>query len=158
MPPKGWKKHPDGYKPMNAAGAAPKAETTYTIDDLLMPRSLIVKLAKTALTNDAPLPKDGVTALMRATTVFISYIAATASRISQDAGRKILSLSDVLSALEEQRFGDMVALVQESTEAMQAEQKKQRSKKQDEFYVQDDEIDGEPAEDASKKPRLDGTK
>lgn len=77
MPPKGWKKYPDGFKPVNSAGTPLKEKTTtYSLEDLLLPRTSISRLAKDSLPEGTQLPKDGLTALVRSSTVFINYVSA----------------------------------------------------------------------------------
>lgn len=147
MPPKGWKKYPDGFKPVNSSGAPLEERPVYGIQDLLLPRQSILKLAKEVLPEKTPLPKDGVTALLRSSTVFISYIAAEANRIADRSGRKIVGPADITAALEQLHMGAFVGQVQELVETMKKIQMEAKLKGTN--TDADDEIDDDAAIPAS---------
>lgn len=128
MPPKGWKKYPDGFKPANSNGVPLEDRPVYGIEDLLLPRQSITKIAKEVLPDKTPLPKDGVTALLRSSTVFISYIAAEANRIADRAGRKIIGPADVIAALEEAHMGAFSGSVQGLAEKLKQQQSENKRK------------------------------
>jgi DNA polymerase epsilon subunit 3 len=118
MPPKGWRKYPDGFKPTNAAGTPAKDKDQFSLDDLLFPRSTVLKLAKETFTDGgaaaaAPIPKDAQTALARSASMFVSYIALEANTIARGAGRKTVLPSDVFRALENVQFGAFAPKVRE---------------------------------------------
>ena len=119
MPPKGWRKYADGFKPANSSGVPSEERPVYGLEDLLLPRASISKLAKGVLPDKTALPKDGVTALQRSATVFISYLASEANRAAHKAGRVTVLPSDVLAALEGAHLGSFVGQVQALAETMQ---------------------------------------
>lgn len=100
----------------------------YGIQDLLLPRQSILKLAKEVLPEKTPLPKDGVPALLRSCTVFISYISAEANRIADRSGRKIVGPADITAALEQLHMGAFVGQVQQLVEAMKQQQLEAKQK------------------------------
>lgn len=118
MPPKGWRKYPDGFKPTNAAGTPVKDKDQFSLDDLLFPRSTVLKLAKETFTDGgaaatAQIPRDAQTALARSASMFVSYIALEANTIARGAGRKTVLPSDVFRALENVQFGAFAPKVRE---------------------------------------------
>jgi len=64
-----------------------------------------------------------VTALVQGSTVFINYLAATAHDIATSRQHKSVSASDVLKALENLQFVDMVDKIQEELKAYRELQK-----------------------------------
>jgi DNA polymerase epsilon subunit 3 len=113
MPPKGWKKYPDGFKPVNSAGTPLKDREKYTLEDLLLPRSTVIRLAKEVLPEGSQqLPKEAVLALLRSSTVFINYLGSEANTVAHDTFRKTLTAADVFRALEMIDFGAFVPNVQ----------------------------------------------
>lgn len=123
MPPKGWRKTAEGYKPTNSVGAPVTDHQVYGLKDLLLPRATIAQLAKANLPEGTQLPKDGVTALQRAATVFVSYICAEANRSAHTSRHKTVSGPDISQALQQTGFA---SFVQPSTEL--AEKLSQRAK------------------------------
>lgn len=114
MPPKGWKKYADGFKPATSQGTPAQARQTFSIEELQMPRSAVLKLAKTSTTG--ALPKDGVTALQRSATVFINYVCNQANKECQKSGRKMLAPQDIEAALEKLGFGGFIGQVKLETQ------------------------------------------
>ncbi|GMM51981.1 DNA polymerase epsilon noncatalytic subunit [Starmerella bacillaris] len=148
MPPKGWKKTSAGFQPVNSANVSIKDHKEHGIDELLLPRSLVARIAKQALPAHTPIPKDGVTALMRSSAMFISYITAQASKIAVFEGRKTINQSDVLQALEKCNFGQFVNPTIELS--------LKRQKKGEEEIHEDEEPEPEDAEKpANKKAKTD---
>ncbi|KAJ8507745.1 hypothetical protein ONZ45_g9914 [Pleurotus djamor] len=78
------------------------------IENFELPKTLVTKIAKSALPENAKLQKDVVLALVKSSTVFINYLAATSHDIAQSKQHKSISASDVLKALEAIEFGDIV--------------------------------------------------
>jgi histone H3/H4 len=81
-----------------------------------LPRSTISRLAKEALPEGSQIPKDGLLALLRSSTVFISYLSAEANGIAHDACRKIVQPQDVFRALEAIGLGSFVPSVRAEVE------------------------------------------
>ncbi|KAL1747979.1 hypothetical protein HDZ31DRAFT_71848 [Schizophyllum fasciatum] len=68
------------------------------IENFELPKSVVTKIAKSALPDNIKLQKETVLSLVKGSTVFINYLA-----------HKSVSASDVLKALEVLEFGDLVA-------------------------------------------------
>lgn len=128
MPPKGWRKTAEGYKPTNSAGAPVTDRKVYGLKDLLLPRATIAQLAKVNLPEGAQLPKDGVTALQRAATVFVSYICTEANRSAQSSRHKTVSAPDIDEALQHTGF---TSFVQPSSQLADKMAKKAQENKQE---------------------------
>lgn len=153
MPPKGWKKTAAGFQPANSSFVPLKNRKEYGIDDLLLPRSLVLKIAKEALPPGAPVPKDGVTALMRAATMFVSYITATANDIAAFERRKTVSHTDILQALEKNHFGAFTNAVVELSAKRQA--LKDKSAEEPEIVEDEEPEEGELVENKNKRMKKD---
>ncbi|KAM5454700.1 putative DNA-directed DNA polymerase [Microsporum audouinii] len=86
----------------NAQGSE-GAETGLSVDDILLPRSVIMRLAKDMLPPGTGVQRDAVTAILKAATVFVSYISSHANDMTD---KKTLTPQDVLAALTEVELGD----------------------------------------------------
>ncbi|KAG6895301.1 hypothetical protein C0992_002068 [Termitomyces sp. T32_za158] len=82
------------------------------IENFELPKSLVTKIAKSALPDNAKLQKETVLSLVKGSTVFINYLAATAHDVAVSKQHKSISASDVLKALEMIEFGDLVERLQ----------------------------------------------
>ncbi|KAF8576006.1 histone-fold-containing protein [Ramaria rubella] len=82
------------------------------IDNFQLPKALITRIAKSALSNDTKLQKDAVNSLLDGATVFINYLAATAQDVASSRSRKTIAGPDILKALEIIEFGDLVPMLQ----------------------------------------------
>ncbi|RMZ83882.1 hypothetical protein DV737_g1422, partial [Chaetothyriales sp. CBS 132003] len=77
------------------------------IDDLVLPRSLISRIARGVLPPNTSLQKDALLALTRSATVFVSYLANQANEL---ATRKTVQPGDVIKALKECEFDSLLAV------------------------------------------------
>lgn len=115
MPPKGWRKNAEGQYPQPSS----KEAQLISIDDILFPRSTILKLAKKIISDDEnnsslmTIAKDSLLALQRSTTVFVSHMFFQAREISKEANRKTVSAQDMLGALERAEFSGFLPDVKE---------------------------------------------
>ncbi|KAJ3501952.1 hypothetical protein NLJ89_g9107 [Agrocybe chaxingu] len=99
------------------------------IENYELPKSLVMKIAKSAVrmpqllaiirevmhridTREYQTSKETVLSLVKGSTVFINYLAATAHDVAQSKQHKSISASDVLKALEMLEFGDMASKLQ----------------------------------------------
>ncbi|TRM61016.1 histone-fold-containing protein [Schizophyllum amplum] len=78
------------------------------IENFELPKSVVTKIAKSALPENVKLQKETVISLVKGSTVFINYLAATAHDLALQKAHKSVSASDVLRALELLEFGDLV--------------------------------------------------
>ncbi|EAU83629.1 hypothetical protein CC1G_12238 [Coprinopsis cinerea okayama7 len=78
------------------------------IENFELPKSVVMKIAKAALPDEARLTKETVLSLVKGSTVFINYLAATAHDIAIAKQHKSIAATDVLRALELLDFGDLV--------------------------------------------------
>ncbi|THH06563.1 hypothetical protein EW145_g3999 [Phellinidium pouzarii] len=95
-----------------ASAQAQQDAASDSIDNYELPKTLVTRIAKSAIPETSKLQKDTVTALMKGSTVFINYLAATAHDVSTSRQHKSVSAADVLKALELIQFGDMVDTLQ----------------------------------------------
>ncbi|KAJ7207816.1 histone-fold-containing protein [Mycena pura] len=87
------------------------------IENYELPKSLVTRIAKSALPENIKMQKETVLSLVKGSTVFINYLAATqVSSLAHDVAlskqHKSISASDVLKALETIEFGDLVDKLQ----------------------------------------------
>ncbi|KAG6807227.1 hypothetical protein H0H92_008310, partial [Tricholoma furcatifolium] len=82
------------------------------IENFELPKSLVAKIAKSVLPENAKLQKESVLSLVKGSTVFINMLAATAHDVAVSKQHKSISASDVLKALEMIQFGDLVDKLQ----------------------------------------------
>ncbi|KIY02173.1 uncharacterized protein Z520_02311 [Fonsecaea multimorphosa CBS 102226] len=93
-----------------SGGGSGRQDDGVGIDDLLLPRSLISRLSRGVLPPNTSLQKDALLALTRSATVFISYLAHHANEQSQLRHKKTLGVQDVMVALKEIEFGNVMEL------------------------------------------------
>ncbi|KAG5518021.1 hypothetical protein PMAC_003205 [Pneumocystis sp. 'macacae'] len=93
-----------------------KKNTTISIDDLNLPRSVVLKLAKKVLPEHTNIQKDAITALMRGSSVFINYLSSAAFELSKLSARKVILPSDVLKAMENIEFSSFIPRMTEELE------------------------------------------
>lgn len=159
MPPKGHKKTADGdFKPVNSAGNTIAAKQNYSIDDLLYPKSTIKNLAKESLPDDAIISKDALTAIQRAATLFVSYMASTGNAAAEANGRKKIMPADVFQALQDADLAHFVPSVTDSVHAYERDQTQRKKAKvvrkpDDQDHISSSESEAEETPDASKKVR-----
>ncbi|TEB22857.1 histone-fold-containing protein [Coprinellus micaceus] len=82
------------------------------IENFELPKSVVMKIAKSALPDEARLTKETVLALVKGSTVFINYIGACAHDIAISKQHKTISAADVLKALDLIDFGDVIAALE----------------------------------------------
>ena len=129
MPAKGWRKTPDGiFIPKDSEIPAPISTPVsisdpdkISIDSILFPKATVSKLIKQVInpqesdaqftsssSSSSPssliLSKDSLTAVQRASVVFVNHIYFYAKRHAVYANRKGVNAQDVLSALEDIDF------------------------------------------------------
>ncbi|WOO76696.1 DNA polymerase epsilon subunit 3 [Vanrija pseudolonga] len=105
--------------PPSPAGAQQRQFAT-TIADLELPKTSLTKLAKGSIPDNVKMQQDVVHALMRSSTLFISYLTATAHDQALSRSGKSVTASDVLKAITELDFGPADALVPLLEQELQA--------------------------------------
>lgn len=99
------------------------------IEEFELPKSLVTRIAKSALPENAKMSKDVSLSIVKASTVFINYLAASAHDVAAQKQHKSISASDVLKALELLELGDMVDPLQKELQIYREHQKSDRSRK-----------------------------
>ncbi|GFZ45492.1 hypothetical protein JCM24511_03218 [Saitozyma sp. JCM 24511] len=113
MPPKGAKLAPPpavAAGPLSPAAQQQKANSA-GIADYELPKTSLTKLAKGSIPDNVKMQQDVVLALMRSSTVFISYLAAAAHDQALARSGKSITASDVIKAITELDFGPSDNLV-----------------------------------------------
>ncbi|KAF8879600.1 histone-fold-containing protein [Infundibulicybe gibba] len=82
------------------------------IENFELPKSIVTKIAKSAIPDNAKLQKETVLSLVKGSTVFINYLGV-AHDVALSKQHKSISASDVLKALEMIEFGDLVDKLQD---------------------------------------------
>jgi DNA polymerase epsilon subunit 3 len=100
------------------ADAAPAAATASSsaAADTDLPKAVIKRIIKSKLDalgeGNIQLHKDATLALAESAKVLINFLTATSNDICKEKKRQTINADDVLQALEEVDFGDLVAPLQ----------------------------------------------
>jgi len=114
MPPKGATKAALAAAPPpenESAAAAQQRANTPGIADFELPRTSLTKLAKGSIPDNVKMQQDVVLALMRSSTLFISYLTAAAHDQAIARSGKSITASDVIKAIIDLDFGPADNLV-----------------------------------------------
>ncbi|KAJ9497772.1 hypothetical protein H2202_006805 [Exophiala xenobiotica] len=99
--------HPNpSSRPSRPSGGA-KQDDGVGIDDLLLPRSLVSRLARGVLPANTSIQKDATLALAKSATVFISYLTHHAN---EQTSKKTIGPQDVIKALSEIEMSGVMGL------------------------------------------------
>ncbi|KAF9269837.1 histone-fold-containing protein [Marasmius fiardii PR-910] len=98
------------------------------LDNFELPKSIVTKIAKSAVPENTKLQKEAILSLVKGSTVFINYLAATAHDVAQSKQHKSISASDVLKALEMIELGDLVEPLQSELQAFRDQTKTDKKK------------------------------
>ncbi|KAK9321153.1 histone-fold-containing protein [Lipomyces orientalis] len=95
----------EGTPALDDATGIPTATTTshshaHGIDDYMLPKATVTRLAKHVLPANTQIQKDAMTALSKSATVFINYLTSTANDLTIGSGRRTVNPSDVYKAIE----------------------------------------------------------
>ncbi|PPR04883.1 hypothetical protein CVT26_012724 [Gymnopilus dilepis] len=83
------------------------------LENFELPKSVVMKIAKSAIPDNVKLQKETVLSLVQGSSVFVNHLVATAHDVAVSKQHKSISASDVLKALETIEFGDMVQTLQD---------------------------------------------
>ncbi|CCE78846.1 Piso0_000878 [Millerozyma farinosa CBS 7064] len=132
MPPKGWRKNTEGQAQSNGRNPEP-----VSVDDILFPKSITLRLAKSVVNNgdgddsssNMLLAKDSVQALQRSATVFVSHILFQARQFAKSQNRKTVNTHDIINALEKAEFKGFVPGIKQKLDVYEnlMQQKKQEN-------------------------------
>ncbi|KAG6369810.1 histone-fold-containing protein [Boletus reticuloceps] len=98
------------------------------IENFELPRSLVTKIAKSALPENAKLQKETVLSLVKGSTVFINYLG-DAHDVALSKQHKSIAASDVLKALEMLELGDLVDPLQNELQVYRDNTKGDKNRK-----------------------------
>ncbi|KAI9065745.1 histone-fold-containing protein [Trametes sanguinea] len=119
-------KEPSGSNSMAQAQQDAAADG---IEHFELPRSVVMKLARASqVPENTKFSKDVVLAILKASTVFINYLAATAHEVASSKQHKSISATDVLKALELVEFGDIAKNIQGELQVYRDLQKADKKK------------------------------
>ncbi|KAI0643369.1 histone-fold-containing protein [Trametes meyenii] len=99
------------------------------IENFELPRSVVMKIARASqVPENTKFSKDVILAILKASTVFINYLAATAHEVASSKQHKSISATDVLKALELVEFGDIAKDIQGELQVYRDLQKADKKK------------------------------
>lgn len=78
------------------------------VEDLNLPNASITKIVKEGIPENVNVAKDARTALARAAAVFVMYISSHASQEAHKSGRKTMLAQDVVDALRNLEFDQLI--------------------------------------------------
>jgi len=129
------------------------------VEDLSLPNAVVARIIKEALPPGSIVAKDAKAAIAKATSLFIVYISQTASELASNNKRKTLKETDILDALTETEFDDLVPLVMSELQAAKVKKankaKDKKDKKVEEEKGENDEVGGEATIEISDKENAD---
>ncbi|KAJ7593055.1 histone-fold-containing protein [Mycena floridula] len=99
------------------------------IENFELPKTIVTKIAKSALPENTKLQKETILSLVKGSTVFINYLAATAHDVAIAKQHKSISASDVLKALEVIELGDLAEQLQSELAVYREQAKTDKTKK-----------------------------
>ncbi|KAH8813924.1 histone-fold-containing protein [Flagelloscypha sp. PMI_526] len=99
------------------------------IENFELPKALVTRIAKSAIPENSKLQKETVLSLVKGSTVFINYLAATAHDVATSKNHKSITAADVLRALELLELGDLVDPFTEELNAYRDLAKTDKTKK-----------------------------
>ncbi|KAJ7349451.1 histone-fold-containing protein, partial [Mycena albidolilacea] len=100
------------------------------MENFELPKSLVTRIARSALPENVKMQKETVLSLIKGSTVFINYLGAlVAHDVALSKQHKSISASDVLKALEMIEFGDLVDKLQAELLVYREQAKTDKSKK-----------------------------
>ncbi|KAG9084782.1 hypothetical protein FS749_004960 [Ceratobasidium sp. UAMH 11750] len=116
----------------NAASAESQQEVVMAaegIENYELPKALVTRIAKSAIPENAKLQKEALHALLKGSTVFINYLAATAHDLSRARGHKSVGAADVIKAIETIEFNTdgLLKFLEADLEAFRAGTKKTKA-------------------------------
>ncbi|GAB4813672.1 hypothetical protein N2152v2_000718 [Parachlorella kessleri] len=111
-----------------------------TSTDADLPKALVKRIVKGKLaqvdianggdgSRDFQVNKDALLAFCESGKVFIHYLTATANDVCKESKRQTISADDVIAALEELDFGELVPGLREALEAYKVEAREKNKKK-----------------------------
>ncbi|KAI0370770.1 histone-fold-containing protein [Pilatotrama ljubarskyi] len=99
------------------------------IENFELPRSVVMKLARASqVPENTKFSKEVILGIVKASTVFINYLAATAHEVASSKQHKSISATDVLKALELVEFGDIAKNIQGELQVYRDLQKADKKK------------------------------
>ncbi|KAH7325154.1 histone-fold-containing protein [Rhizoctonia solani] len=113
----------------NAASAESQQEVVMAaegLDNYELPKTLVTRIVKSAIPENAKVQKEAMHAFLKGSTVFINYLAATAHELSRARGHKSVGAADVIKAIETIEFNTdgLVKFLEADLEAYRAGTKK----------------------------------
>ncbi|KAF2862848.1 histone-fold-containing protein [Piedraia hortae CBS 480.64] len=97
----------------NTSGNSRRKSAHSSIDELMLPKSLVSRLSKGALPPNTQIHKDALLALHKSATVFVNYIASASSENALAGGKKTLMPADVMAALKDAELEQFIPRLQE---------------------------------------------
>ncbi|KAG7448154.1 uncharacterized protein BT62DRAFT_918591 [Guyanagaster necrorhizus] len=98
------------------------------IESFELPKSLITKIARSAIPENAKLQKETILSLVKGSTVFINYLGS-AHDVALSKQHKSISATDVLRALEVMELGDLVQNLQQELQVYRELSKTDKTKR-----------------------------
>ncbi|KAH7104476.1 histone-fold-containing protein [Auriculariales sp. MPI-PUGE-AT-0066] len=113
--------------PRKVAENTAQAQQEYMMDNGLdnyeLPKAIVARIAKSAIPENARMQTTLITALLRGSTVFINYLGAAAQDAAIQRSAKTIAAADVLKAVENIDFNDMLPSLESELEAYREVQK-----------------------------------
>ncbi|KAI7825032.1 histone-fold-containing protein [Kickxella alabastrina] len=123
------------------------SSTLTTLDELEFPKAVLTRLLKSSLPENIAIQKEARQAITKASTVFVSYLAATANDCARESGHKTIMSNDIFKALEAVGLGDFVDRLQGDLVLHAEVLREKKERKSKEVVGGNEEEEGEEAEE-----------
>mmetsp|Transcript_1207 Transcript_1207/g.1896 ORF Transcript_1207/g.1896 Transcript_1207/m.1896 type:complete len:301 (-) Transcript_1207:704-1606(-) len=104
--------------------------TTTTSSDFEPPAACIRRLLKQTLPKSTNISKDSLSALSRASGIFILYLTACANDVAREGRRTTIVAKDVIGALKELEFEEFVPAMERFLEGHRREERSKKEEKE----------------------------
>ncbi|KAI9722278.1 MAG: hypothetical protein M1812_001750 [Candelaria pacifica] len=85
-------------------GTPGKDKDGVSVEELALPKTMVMRLAKGVLPANTQVQKDAMLAMSKSATVFVNYLASHAQEYTERANKKTIMPKDVLDAISELEF------------------------------------------------------
>ncbi|KAI9699050.1 MAG: hypothetical protein M1836_003239 [Candelina mexicana] len=85
-------------------GTPGKDKDGISVEELALPKTMVMRLAKGVLPANTQIQKDAILAMSKSATVFVNYLASHAQEYTERANKKTIMPKDVLDAISELEF------------------------------------------------------
>jgi len=107
-------------------------------EEFQLPSAVVQRIVKAALPDNIQIAKDAKVAISTAGKIFINYLTACANDLCMNSNRSTISGTDVLEAMEDLEFPDLISPLKEFFKVVKIEQTSKQSEKKEKKDLYDE--------------------